>query len=289
MGSRVTPKKQPIQPVLSHRRGLLVEPNVARAFRDEAKLGRNSAGRICLALMSAGTLDLWTADSLLSVWMHEQRTGRHHIAAHITVGSGPRIAEGRSQVVEGFLFGEATQGCDWLMLVDYDMTFEADAIEQLLLTALEHNAQIVGGLCFAGGFTDRVFPTLYHFTQEADGEVSTEPVEDYPLDQAVQVGATGAAFLLVHRSVLAKMLQTFGTQPNGNPNPYPWFIEGMTAAGRPYGEDVAFCMRASQLGIKVYVDTRVKVGHRKMRELNETLYLERQAAIPIPGEALVQG
>lgn len=237
--------------------------------------------KVCLGLMSAGQIDLWTTDSVLSLLMRQQATGVHHVVAHITVGSGPRISEGRSQMVDAFLNQPIVAHCNWLWLVDSDMTFEPDAVERLLATAEDQDADVVGGLCFAGGQSGRIFPTLYALEKDPEtGEVTTNPVVDYPRDAVVRVGATGAAFVIIHRRLLKAMLGVYGKQPNGNTNPYPWFIEGMSVTGRPYGEDVAFCMRANQLGAKVVVDTRVKTGHRKMRSLDEAAYDTMRAAIP---------
>ena len=126
-----------------------------------------------------------------------------------------------------------------------------------------------------------MFPTIYEAgTRIADDgveQVVPNPVEDYPRNKLVKVLATGAAFLLVHRQVFEHMRQPypkgFGTDSNGVSNPFPWFVEG-TNRGVQFGEDVAFCMRASSLGYGVYVHTGVKIGHLKTIELNEEVWDE---------------
>jgi hypothetical protein len=105
-------------------------------------------------------------------------------------------------------------------------------------------------------------------------------VEDYPSDALMRVGATGTGCLLVHRSVFAAMKQPhpngWGTLPNGQPNPYPWFQEGLTGPrGEPFGEDVVFCRRARAMGIPVHVHTGIQCGHVKSFVLDES-YWERQ-------------
>jgi len=68
----------------------------------------------------------------------------------------------------------------------------------------------------------------------------------------------------------------FGTDAHGQPNPHPWFVEGLSK-GVQFGEDIAFCMRASALGFSTYVHTGVKTGHVKAWELNEKAWDEYEA------------
>lgn len=190
----------------------------------------------------------------------------------ISLQSGPRIAEARSQIVHEFLTNPLYKEAEWLWMVDVDMTWEAKDYELLLNTIDAKTRPIVGGLCFAGGRSSRVYPTLYRLLDE-DGTM--ESIADYPKNTLVKVDATGAAFLMVHRSVLHKMGVVFGTQPNGNPNPYPWFVEGtVNKNGEPYGEDITFCLRANHLEIPIYVHTGITVGHIKSYELTEDTYQE---------------
>lgn len=212
----------------------------------------------------------------------------------IELVSGPRVAEGRSQVVDDFLRNPVNKHSEWLLMIDSDMEFEADALCQLLGHAYggnedaepgEPDCDVIGGLCFAGG-RSRMYPTIYEGkTRKAfDGEdqVVPAPVEDYPRNELVKVLATGGAFLLVHRKVLTHMTAPwpdgFGTDTHGQPNPHPWFVEGHSR-GAQFGEDVAFCMRANALKYGVYVHTGVKIGHVKTLVLDEELFDEYQADI----------
>lgn len=195
----------------------------------------------------------------------------------IAIESGPRVAEARSQIVNEFLTNPLYQQAEWLWMVDVDMTWDAQAYDTLLATIDAEKRPIVGGLCFAGGRSSRIYPTLYRLLNEGG---TVEAVSEYPEDALVKVDATGAAFLCVHRSVLHKMGVVFGKQPNGNPNPYPWFVEGMVNQdGDAYGEDITFCMRANHLGIPIYVHTGIKVGHIKSIELNEELFKAKREEV----------
>lgn len=223
--------------------------------------------------MSPGDVRLELADSLAGVFRYHSDKSEKRIRATIALNAGPRVAEGRSQVVDTF----ARSGCDWLWLIDSDMAFEEDALERLLKVAYSHdNARIVGGLCFGGRHDRPMFPTVYELVNLDDGTPMTKIVYDYPRDAIVKVGATGAAFLLIHKSVFVEMKKAFGTLANGQPNPYPWFVEAGNN-GHAFGEDIAFCFKAQALGIPVYVDTGCKIRHVKTWELCEATYDDQQA------------
>jgi hypothetical protein len=81
--------------------------------------------------------------------------------------------------------------------------------------------------------------------------------------------ATGAAFLLVHRSVIQ------GIADRKYNEAFPWFQE-TEMSGNPAGEDITFCLRAELLGFPVHVDTSVKVGHHKSQLLTEDLFKAQQ-------------
>jgi hypothetical protein len=189
----------------------------------------------------------------------------------IATQTGPRVAEARSQVCDQFLGNYP--GSDWLLMLDSDMTFDPDLVEQLVAHAHPERVPILGGLCFAGGRSHRMFPTIYREVESEDG-VTVAPVMDYPRDRLLKVGATGGACLLIHRQVLVAMAHPypkgFGTLADGRKNPYPWFVEGLTGArGEPLGEDVSFCRKARMLGIPTHVHTGIKLGHVKAFELDE--------------------
>jgi hypothetical protein len=67
----------------------------------------------------------------------------------------------------------------------------------------------------------------------------------------------------------------FGTTADGSKNPHPWFVEGLHA-GRQWGEDMAFCMRANALGFPLHVHTGAEVDHLKSFRLNLETWHEYQ-------------
>ncbi len=202
---------------------------------------------------SARNLMLWDQahDNRIMAWFSQEQ------------GAGG-IANGRNAVVREFLTTEA----EWLMFIDADMGFEADALDRLLEEADPRERPILGGLAFAqhigsqkeaGAKRFLINPTIYTWT--GDG---VKPVIDYLKDEVVECDATGAAFLLIHRGVLETLSNAF--QP-----PYNWFAETLYK-GKNIGEDITFCRRAVGVGYPIHAHTGVKTSHHKQAYVDEEFY-----------------
>jgi hypothetical protein len=189
-----------------------------------------------------------------------------------------------------------------LWFIDADMTFEPNILEVLLESADPVERPIMGGLCFAlmKGEAQEIVPTLYGFTSDAMPKMIR--YNAYPTDQVVQVVGTGAACLLIHRTVLEAMrdarwsdedVEAFQAQygPDAQfpyqlgqlkyPPPWPFFQETVTGSnwGDSMSEDLTFCLRAAQCGFPTHVDTRAKTGHVKPVVIDETEFFKN-----LPGE-----
>jgi len=180
---------------------------------------------------------------------------------------------------------------DWLLMIDADMGFAPDVVERLLEAADPVNRPIVGGLAFAQKSDGpgplyarryRCVPTLYRM-HETDDEVGFVPLFDYPRDQLVEVDATGAACVLIHRQVF-ESIQT--TSPF---RPFDQVIVPKGPTGRTeFGEDLSFCLRAKAAGegFPIHVDTSVKTTHDKGAVfLDEETYDLQQAMMALRGLA----
>lgn len=225
------------------------------------------ARTVCLAFCHPGTTSSYFTLSLAALTRYDADHGRR-VRGLIQEHSSANVSAARNNTVTDFLDNYTA---DYLMLVDADMCFEADAVERLLTVAAQAPSPIgcFGGLCF-GAQGDTLFPTIYE-VHEIDGQVVTVRVPDYARDSVIQVAATGAAFLMVHRKVLEDV------RDRGFDKAFPWFME-TSMAGRPCGEDVTFCLRAGIAGHPVWVDTSLKIGHHKSTLLTEDKWLAQQPA-----------
>ena len=185
--------------------------------------------------------------------------------------AGANLSGPRNDLVKRFLeYGKA----DWLWMVDSDMIFRPDIVERLLEYADPDKAPIVGGLCFGFDGEGEIQPTLFGLDRDAAGVVQVVRYHVWEPDAMMQIAATGAACLMLHRTALERIRDY---EPPGKPgqvgfNPaYPWFQE-TEIEGRPVGEDITFCWRAGMCEIPVYVNTAVQLGHVKQRTLTMETY-----------------
>lgn len=236
------------------------------------------------AHLHPGVVSQSFSDSLL-------RLVAHHLSGRSSaqLGSGPLslhcgsggLVQARNEVVRYFL--DETD-VDWLFLVDSDMGFDPDTIDQLLAVADPTIRPVIGALCFGvrnrepdgmGGLKVRPFPTLYDWVKSETGTLGWTIRYTYPTNALIQVGGTGAACLLVHRSVMQKIRADAGDA---------WFDRAVLTDGTVVGEDLSFCFRLAKAQIPLYVHTGVQTTHHKEIWIGEDEYrnLRQGSAVVVP-------
>ncbi len=193
------------------------------------------------------------------------------------------LVEARNKAVRLFL----KEGlADWLFWIDTDMGFAADTVDRLLAAADPVERPVVGGLAFTqkeeepdgmGGWRCRAAPTVFDWTVLDDGQMGFSVRWKYPPGQLVRVAGTGAACVLVHRSVFERIEAEYGTWYDRVPN---------TTTKQVVSEDLSLCLRAGALNIPVHVHTGVKTSHQKTLWLAEDDYYGQvalsQLVPPVP-------
>lgn len=244
-------------------------------------MGASSGGVVIAYPHPYGDVSAHFHTSLIDLLVRDAY-GPRHVVGHMPLSSGANITTARNTITHQFLTGYPTKP-EWLWMVDSDMTFPEDTLDKLLASADREKRPILGGLCFAmlKGNAQEIVPTLYGFSSAQ----TMVRYNGFPEDQVVQVVGTGAACLLVHRTVFETMeslawdeeferkfqIQS-GGQPSGRepgslifPPPWPWFQEQITGTnwGDVVSEDLTFCLRAAQAGFPIHVDTSIEIGHMK--------------------------
>jgi len=195
-------------------------------------------------------------------------TGPRRIANVMMRNASANICNARNSIVREFLDEETAE---WLWMVDADMVFDPDTLDRLLDSAHHVSAPVVGALCY-GVHEGRLFPTMYAVDYH-DRETQTGPyvVRYRTFDETgkFRVDATGAACLLVHRSVLEAI------RDKGFNDTYRWFQE-TSLNGESVGEDITFCFRAGLCGFPVHVDTTIRIGHQKTYVIDHDMYLRQR-------------
>jgi GT2 family glycosyltransferase len=182
--------------------------------------------------------------------------GKTPVDAVLALEWGPNISTGRNRLCADFL---ARPGApEWLFMCDTDMVLQPDTIDRLIAAADATEVPVLGGLCWSLE-AGRKVPTMYELVQKAPGELAFTRHVRWPQDAVVRVGATGAACLLIHRSVLEAVRLASGDIAA------PWFRETALrdVPMALMGEDLTFCLRCAAAGIPVHVHTGVKAGHMK--------------------------
>jgi len=161
---------------------------------------------------------------------------------------------------------------DWLLWIDTDMGFEANAIDRLMEVAHPERAPIVGGLCFmnrevdvdgVGGFLIEPGPTIFDWFDNGE-QHGFKVRKQYERDQLLQCAGTGSAFVLIHKSVFQKIEAEYG------PSWYSPIFNQTT--GTWISEDLSLCTRANALEMPVHVHTGIKTTHFKHMWLDERIY-----------------
>lgn len=142
------------------------------------------------------------------------------------------------------------QGHDRILWLDTDMTFDTDIFEKL-------NADIDSGLDFVSGLyfgrKDPIRMTIFKEIEYKRLEGSDDkvlpvavPYEDYPRDSLFEIAGAGMGCCMVKTELVNRVAQKYGL-------PFSPLIG--------FGEDISFCKRATELGAKLYCDSRIKCGH----------------------------
>lgn len=174
--------------------------------------------------------------------------GEGYPSGVFSIETGPALCYARNLLVRKFL-----DECNakYLLMIDTDMLFPADVFHRLvynmyrchsgrLQKADNHRPQIVGGLCCKFDRKNReVTPLLY----DEKGEL----IEKWSKHDLVSVGYTGAACLLIPRTILEEVK-------------FPWFKQ---AEDGSIGEDHGFCRNVRAHGFEIVVDTSTIIGHVK--------------------------
>ena len=158
--------------------------------------------------------------------------------------------------------GEAISGkYDRVLWIDDDMRFYRDMMERMM-DDMNSGMEYVSALAFK-----RVYPTspvIYSaFTPipEAPGLYRPEPMMDYPPESVFEIAASGFGCVMTSTALLKRVWDEYGP-------PFTYHAN--------LGEDLSFCWRVNQMGVKMYCDSRIKVGHIGTVVFDEKLYQDQR-------------
>ena len=178
---------------------------------------------------------------------HMNRVG----LSRVTFLQNSLVYDARHKLIAEAIATEA----DRVLFLDSDMVFDSHLMERLAAD-MDEGRDFVCGLYFR-----RTFPTnpiLFKTVNIMGGEDKSELYADYPRDSLFEIEGCGFGAVMLSTELLKDVVGRF---------PYPFApIPGC------FGEDIAFCWRAKELGYKLWCDSRIKVGHVGFYVFNETTY-----------------
>lgn len=166
---------------------------------------------------------------------------------------GPLIHKNREAILKNWI---VETDADWLLFVDSDISFTPKDLEFLCDSADSQNRKIVSGLYFTLEQRKIVFPYPAAFERgRGEGYLPLQEIEENSLRI---IDAAGLGFVLIHRSVIQKILETYSLSEI--------FVSS------EFGEDMAFFEKVREIGEDVYLDTRASVKHMKRYPVDLDFY-----------------
>ena len=154
-----------------------------------------------------------------------------------------------------------TEGFDRVLWLDSDMDFNPDMLK-ILSEDMDEGKELVSGLYFKRKAP--VKPVIYKevgYYHDPKNESVTPiaiPYEDYPKDSIFPISGCGFGGVLVSVDLIKRVGEKFGL-------PFSPILG--------FGEDLSFCKRVSELGVEMFCDSRVKMGHVGLGTITEETYL----------------
>lgn len=217
----------------------------------------------------AGTVAITTRDHVNAATTvaltHTDWGFREGKAIHLEITQGNLLPLQRNEAVQKMVG-------DWIVFIDDDMVWSPKQLGQLVDSAQELDADILGGLCFRRSPPHE--PTMFYREFQDDGGYNY--LERWDSD-IVEVDATGMAFCFINRRVFEKLagvpFPPYSKRRSGIP---PSFFRWNGIRG----EDLQFCQDAKSVGCRIFVDTRIEIGHISEIEVRTKHYLLEVAQRP---------
>lgn len=160
------------------------------------------------------------------------------------------VSVARNLCVKEFL----NQGFDYLFFVDSDTVPPPDAIKKLLAADKPIISGVTCNLKLCEDGLLRPAPMVMRYVNPEDPEEGLIPIAKR--EGIEEVDGFGMSCCLIHKSVFDGMEE-------------PWFTERFVAekGQKAMGEDLMFCRKLKDKGIKLWADFSVNCDHHKMTKI----------------------
>ena len=145
-----------------------------------------------------------------------------------------------------------------MLMMDTDQTYPPDVINLLLGTMGRRDCLMVGTVIYRRYIP---FDPLV-FLRDGNGLYKMSDEEIYA-EEDLEVDATGCGCVLYDMNLFRDI-------------PQPWFEDKSMESHVAPGEDIGFCYKLRDRGEKIFVNTRVSIGHLGLVAINRSFYLLTQ-------------
>lgn len=179
---------------------------------------------------------------------------------HVDFNIGSLVYDARNQ----FVVKAIEEKADRILMIDSDMRFDPDVMERLS-EDMDTGIQMVTALCFRKKINSD--PCIYSYVDPPVVNDEGVPItavkiyEDYPENSLFRIEGCGTGFVMMTTDLAKRVWDRFGPPFS----PTSWC-----------GEDIAFSWRVKKLGIPMYCDSAIKVGHLGEYEYGEHNYTRKK-------------
>ena len=155
---------------------------------------------------------------------------------------------------------------DWLLWVDSDVVLTVETFKLLWDNKDAKERPIMTGVYFTTDNPEEPLmvpmPTVFTFA-EKDGVIGIQRIHPLPKDELIKVDAAGMGFVLMHRSVVERVLDKM---------PEATFFTEVGVHKTFMGEDIFFFALLNQCEIPVWCHTGALAPHMKLFSFDQHYY-----------------
>lgn len=215
-------------------------------------------------------------DAMLAYMNTAQMLGEMGVGVGFNARMGSSlIPKCRDEIIHQFLFDEAQQPFDYLLCIDSDVIWNPEAVPPMLAASIAHDDAVI-----FGSYPVKRDEPLFHIEPMAKPDGTA--IYSGPL---LRVNSGAAGFMLLPRTVLKMMYEKYKDELSYTAGGDFTREDGTKVCAmftpciirdKYRGEDIAFCIRMGQAGVRMYLDPRIKLTHIGEKKYNHDLneYLE---------------
>lgn len=174
--------------------------------------------------------------------------------------SGNQIARQRQNLIDMWYQSNTS---DWLLWLDSDVVLTKDILTKLWNHRHPVERPMVTGIYMVTKMNEQsMMQPLPDIFVDTDDHFTIQFIHPMPRNQLIKIDSAGFGLLLMHRSVVTKLLEKWTI----------FFYEDMESEDRFLGEDIHFFKKCKQLGIPLWADTSCVAMHMKRFPFDQEYY-----------------